>query len=137
MGDQASRPGALLHLDVKEPRADPGRRGLEDARAERGDRRGRGLGWDYVRVAVDDATRVAYAGCDPDERGETAARFLRSAGASFAEAGVGIARAMTDRAFWSTNPAFAEALETIGARLNPTRPYRPQRTARPSGSSAP
>ncbi|GIU98501.1 MAG: hypothetical protein KatS3mg014_0117 [Actinomycetota bacterium] len=90
-------------------------------------RRRRGSGYDYVHVAVDDATRLAYAEIHPDERGETCARFLVSAAGFFAELGVKIQRVMTDRAFcYTASAAFAEALAAIGARHKPTRPYRPQ-----------
>jgi transposase InsO family protein len=92
-----------------------------------GTRRGRGLGYDHVHVAVDDATRVAYAEIHPDERGETAARFLVSAAGFFAELGVRIEQVMTDRALcYTASAAFADAVAAIGARHRPTRPYRPQ-----------
>ncbi len=87
----------------------------------------RGLGHDYVHVAVDDHSRVAYVRAFSDEREETAARFLLEAAARFAEQGVRIERVMTDRAkCYMDSRAFAEALERIGARHRPTRGYRPQ-----------
>ena len=124
---QARFPGALLHLDVKKLGRIPDGGGWRMLGRAAGTRRRRGAGYDYVHVAVDDATRVAYAEIHPDERGETAARFLVSVAASFAELGVRIGQVMTDRAFCYTAPgAFAEALAAIGARHKPTRPYRPQ-----------
>jgi transposase InsO family protein len=124
---QARFPGALLHLDVKKLGRIPDGGGWRMLGRAAGTRRRRGAGYDYVHVAVGDATRVAYAEIHPDERGETAARFLVSVAASFAELGVRIGQVMTDRAFCYTAPgAFAEALAAIGARHKPTRPYRPQ-----------
>ena len=60
--------------------------------------RGRGLGWDYVHVAIDDHTRLAYAEVLPDERATTCAGFLTRAAAWFAGHGVTIARVLTDNA---------------------------------------
>jgi hypothetical protein len=68
------RPGELVHVDVKKL----GRIGRPGHRVN-GDRttRARGTGWEYVHVAVDDATRLAYVEVLDDERGATAAGFLR------------------------------------------------------------
>lgn len=122
------RPGELLHLDVKKLARIPtggGHRilGREIGRAGRP----RGAGFDYIHVAVDDASRVAYLEALPDEKGETAARFLLAAAASFANEGVRIECVLTDRAFAYTNSrAFTDAVEALGARHMVTRPYRPQ-----------
>jgi transposase InsO family protein len=124
---QASRPGELLHLDVKKLARIPeggGWRMLGRACRPRGKRGG---GYDYLHVALDDATRVAYVEVHPDEKGQTCARFLVEAAGFFAEMGVRIERVMTDRAFSYTHSrAFQEAIQAIGARHKPTRPYRPQ-----------
>ncbi len=124
---QATRPGALLHLDVKKLGRIPPGGGHRMLGRSAQTRRARGGGYDYVHVAVDDATLVAYAEIHPDERGETCARFLVRAAGFFAELGVRVERVMTDRALCYTGSvAFAEALGAIGARHRPTRPYRPQ-----------
>lgn len=121
-----ARPGELLHLDVKKlGRVPPagGHRML--GRSSR--TRSRGLGHDYLHVAVDDHSRLAYVRAFSNERGETAARFLLEAAAHFAELGVRIERVMTDRAkCYVDSRAFAEALERIGTKHKPTRGYRPQ-----------
>jgi transposase InsO family protein len=124
------RPGELVHLDVKKlGRIPPGGghrmlgRGPETVAWKRRYR----PGYDYLHVAVDDHSRVAYVRAFSDERGETAARFLLEAASRFAELGVRIERVMTDRAkCYTDSRAFAEALERIGARHRPTRGYRPQ-----------
>lgn len=95
------------------------------------------IGHDYLHVAVDDHSRVAYVGVFSDERGETAARFLLEAASHFAELGVRIERVMTDRAkCYTVSREFARAVEQIGVRHKTTRGYRPQTTAKPSASSA-
>jgi hypothetical protein len=60
--------------------------------------RGRGNGWDYGHVAINDHTRLAYAEVLPDERATTSAGFLTRAAAWFAGHGVTIARVLTDNA---------------------------------------
>jgi hypothetical protein len=89
--------GELLHLDSK-------KLGRIDGLGHRvtGDRRGhraRGVGWEYLHVAIDDASRLACTELLPDERGPTCAGFLARAAAWFASLGVRIERVMTDNAF--------------------------------------
>jgi len=122
------RPGELLHIDVKKlARIRPGgghrALGRSAATADKGIR----MGYDYIHVAVDDHSRVAYLRVFPDENGRTAARFLLDAAQRFADLGVRIERVMTDRhRSYMLGRPFPEALERIGARHRPTRGYRPQ-----------
>jgi transposase InsO family protein len=89
--------------------------------------RSRGAGYDYLHVAIDDMSRVAYVGAFRDERGPTCARFLLDAAAFFASRGVRIERVLTDNARnYTMSLAFAAALEAIDARHKRTRPFRPQ-----------
>jgi transposase InsO family protein len=117
--------GELLHLDSK-------KLGKIDGLGHRvtGDRRGhraRGLGWEYLHVAIDDASRLAYTELLPDERGQTCAGFLARAAAWFAGLGVRIERVMTDNAFaYTKSRLFKAALAKLGARHLTTRPYRPR-----------
>jgi transposase InsO family protein len=85
-----------------------------------------GIGWNYVHVAVDDATRLAYAEELPDERGQTAAAFLERALAFFAGHGVGVERLLTDNGNCYRSRAFRATVERRGMRHLRTRPYRPQ-----------
>jgi len=120
---ERDRPGELLHLDTKKF----ARIGHVGHRIH-GDRsiRNRGAGWEFLHVCVDDATRIAYAEVLPDERGTTAAGFLRRAVRWFAAQGVPTERVMTDNGGCYVSKVFAAALKTIGARHVRTRPYTPR-----------
>jgi len=120
------RPGELLHIEVKKL----GR--IPDGGGHRLRGRGHGTprshaGCDYLHVAIDDMSRVAYVAPFNDERGTTCARFLLDAAAFFASHGVRIERVLTDNAKnYTDSHAFAAALSEIGARHKRTRPFRPQ-----------
>jgi len=120
------RPGELLHVDVKKLGRIPDGGGWRvHGRSEQV--RGRGIGYDYLHVAVDDCSRFAVVGVYPDERGETASAFLREAAVVLAAHGVRVERVMTDRALaYTRSLAFQAALAGLGARHVVTRPYRPQ-----------
>jgi transposase InsO family protein len=123
------RPGELLHLDVKKlGRVPPGGGHRMLGRSTKtGHSKTVRIGHDFLHVAVDDHSRVAYVRVFSDERGTTAARFLLEAASHFAELGVRIERVMTDRAMcYIQSRDFQEALGKIGARHKPTRGYRPQ-----------
>jgi transposase InsO family protein len=127
---ERARPGELLHLDVKKlGRIPPGGghrmrgRGRE---AEAWKKRHR-PGYDYLHVAVDDHSRVAFVRVFSDEQGETAARFLLEAAGFFADHGVRIERILTDRHnSYRLSRSFEQAVRQIGARHKLTRGYRPQ-----------
>jgi transposase InsO family protein len=95
---ERDRPGELLHVDVKKLGRVPDGggwrvhgRGIDDHRQRRG--------WDFVHVAVDDHTRIAYAEVLPDEKGSTCAGFLHRAAQWFRDVhGVTIERVLTDNA---------------------------------------
>ena len=116
--------GELLHIDTKKLGRIKGfgHRVTGDRRAHRA----RGVGWEYLHVAIDDASRLAYTELLPDERGPTCARFLARAAAWFAQLGVRIERVMSDNAFaYTRSRAFKAVLADLGARHLTTRPYRP------------
>lgn len=118
--------GELLHLDVKKlARIPPG--GGHRMRGRSTETTRRGNGYDYLHVAVDDASRVAFVGVFADERGDTAARFLLEASAYFAQQGVRIERIITDRAAsYTRSRSFPEAAHALGIHHLVTKPYRPQ-----------
>jgi transposase InsO family protein len=121
------RPGELLHVDVKKLGRIPHGGGHRVLGRITGTPRSHGGGYDYLHVAVDDMSRVAYVGVFADERGVSCARFMLDAAAFFAARGVRIERVLTDNAKnYTRSTAFAAALREIGARHKVTRPFRPQ-----------
>jgi transposase InsO family protein len=119
------RPGELIHVDVKRLGRVPdgGGHRILGPSARRGDSR---VGYDYLHVAVDDATRLAFIGVHPDERAATTVRFMRDAVAFFAEHGARVERVMTDNAMTYTHSRQLAALAALGIRHLRTRPRRPQ-----------
>jgi len=117
------RPGELVHIDVKKL----GRIGRPGHRVN-GDRRtrDRGVGWEFVHVAVDDATRLAYVEVLADEKGPTAAAFLRRAVAFFRRFGIRVERVLTDNGSCYRAVVHSLACRALGIRHLRTRPYRPR-----------
>lgn len=119
------RPGELIHIDVKRlGRVPPGggHRMLGEAA-----RNHLALGHDYLHVAIDDATRVAFVGVHPDERAATTVGFVSDALAFFAEHGVRVERVMTDNAMtYTRSKGLAELLAEHDIRHVRIRPRRPQ-----------
>lgn len=95
---ERDRPGELLHVDVKKlGKVPPGGGWRAHGRSEQV--RGRGNGWDYVHVAIDDRTRIAYCEVLPDEKGPTCAAFLHRATQWLHDThGVTVERVLTDNA---------------------------------------
>jgi transposase InsO family protein len=92
-------PGSLLHVDVKKLGRIPKGGGWRLHGRGTATPRGRGAGWDFVHVAVDDRSRVAYVEVLPDEKGSTCAGFLYRAAKWFRDQhGVTIRRVLTDNA---------------------------------------
>jgi transposase InsO family protein len=106
-------PGELLHLDVKKL----GR--------ITGDRRRRGAGWDFVHIAIDDASRLAGAEALPNEQGDTSAAFLARAVAWFRRQGIRVQRALTDNGSGYVSACFGLVCSQLKIRHLRTRPYRP------------
>jgi transposase InsO family protein len=123
---EREHPGDLLHVDVKKlGRVPDGGGWRAHGRSEAV--RGRGNGWDYVHVAVDDHTRLAYAEVLPDERVASCAAFLRRAVAWLAAHGVTVRRVLTDNArSYRVGAAWIAACDelAIGRRfIQPGRPW--------------
>ena len=120
---ERQKPGELLHVDVKIL----GRIGRIGHRIT-GDRRGqvRGIGWEYVHVAVDDASRLAYVEVLADQKGITAVGFFERARRWFAQRRIGIERVMTDNGSAYVSRRFRQACARLGIRHLRTRPYRPE-----------
>jgi transposase InsO family protein len=132
---ERSKPGELVHIDVKKLgrfQAAGKRVGFRITQAGRPRRRDahghdRGItGWEYVHVAVDDYSRLAYAEVLADEKAATAIGFLRRALAFFARHGVQVERVLTDNGSAYVSIAHAVTCRQLGIRHLRTRPRRPQ-----------
>ena len=132
---ERKRAGELVHLDIKKigrisargaGHRVTGNRASRHQATVAGKQR-RVTGWEFVHVAVDDATRLAYAEVLPDERGETAAGFLRRAVAWFASFGITVERLLSDNGACYRSELHALACGQLGIRRHLfTRPYRPR-----------
>jgi len=120
---ERSRPGELIHLDMKRV----GRIGVVGHRIH-GDRRRRvrGLGWETIHVCVDDFSRAAYVEVLDNQHATTTVGFLRRAVHWFAQRGVRVERVMTDNGSAYVSHRFREACRRHHTRHLRTRPYRPQ-----------
>jgi transposase InsO family protein len=96
------------------------------AAPDRHGKRRQTVGWDYVHIAIDDCTRLAYAEVLPDERAPTAIAFLTRAVAFFERHGVTVERLLTDNGSPYRSTVHAIACRALGIRHLRTRPYRPQ-----------
>jgi transposase InsO family protein len=132
---QRSRPGELVHIDVKKlGRIGPngaghrvtGRRLSNRARTDAAGRVRRQVGWEFVHVCVDDATRLAYVEVLSDEKGRTAVAFLRRAIRFFERHGVRVEGVLTDNGGAYRSAVHALACRALGLKHIRTRPYRPQ-----------
>jgi transposase InsO family protein len=116
-------PGELIHLDVKKLGRISGFYGHRITGDRR--RRRRGAGWDFVHVAIDDASRLAYAEVLRDERGDTSAAFLARALAWFKRLGIRVREVMTDNGSGYVSDLFRAACAHFKLQHLRTRPYRP------------
>jgi transposase len=123
---ERENPGELIHLDIKKL----GRIGSVGHRIA-GRRTGVvnrhiGIGWEFVHVCIDDASRVAFVQVMADQRKESAVAFLEAAVAYYAKLGVRIERVMTDNGSCYRSKTFRAACARLGLRQIFTRPYTPK-----------
>ncbi len=131
---ERSRPGELLHIDVKKlGRIEGGAGHRMVGRPRRNRRRTDGsgvrrsqVGWEAVHVCVDDATRLAYVEVLADEKATTAVAFLRRAIHFYRRHGVAVERVMTDNGSAYVSAVHGLACRALRIRHLKTRPYRPQ-----------
>ena len=116
-------PGDLLHLDIKKL----GRIGCVGHRIH-GDRRRRArhVGWEYVHVAIDDHSRIAFSQIAPDETGASVAAFFETVLAWFARLGIPVRRVMTDNGPGYQSRAFRAVCQRHWIKHIRTRPYTPR-----------
>ena len=112
----------LLHIDVKKL----GRFREAGHRVGAHHDRNRGIGWEFVYVCVDDATRLAYVEILENERQETAIGFLDRAWRWLRHQRIRAQRVMTDNGSPFVSRAFAQHCQELGLRHIRTRPYRPR-----------
>ncbi len=133
---ERERPGELIHVDVKKLGRIKGAaghrvtgRGNNQRHPRKRDAAGvdrSTVGWECVHIAIDDATRLAYAEVLPDEKATTAVGFLRRAIAFYARHGIHVEALITDNGAPYISFAHAAACRLLGIRHLRTRPYRPQ-----------
>ena len=133
---ERARPGELVHIDVKKLGRIQGGAGKRVTGVKRNPNRTRWdhrvgfsrklTGWDYVHVAIDDATRLAYAEVLADEKATTAVAFLSRAIAFFGSYGITVERVITDNGSPYRSTIHALACRALGVRHLRTRPRRPQ-----------
>ena len=118
-------PGDLIHLDIKKL----GRIGQGGGKRVRGQVSGthfKRLGWDYVHIAIDDHSRLAFAEILADETGASVTAFTRHALQFFEAAGIDVRRILTDNGSGYRSHVFRDLLAEEGISMRKTRPYRPQ-----------
>jgi transposase InsO family protein len=131
---ERERPGELVHIDIKKlgriqrgaGHRMTGRRHYTPRIVDAAGRQRGSSGWDYVHIAIDDCTRLAYAEVLPDERATSAIAFLRRAVAFYRRHGVTVERLLTDNGSAYRSSIHAIACRTLGIRHLRTRPRRPQ-----------
>jgi len=117
------RPGDLLHLDIKKLGRifRPGHR-VTGNPADRTRR----VGWEYVHVAIDDHSRIAFSAIFGDEKARSTVAFLNQALAYYARFGIHFKAVLTDNGPAYRSRAFAAACRSLGLKHRFTRPYTPR-----------
>ena len=131
---ERTRPGELLHVDVKKlgrieggaGHRVTGRRHFNRRRIDREGRLRHTVGWEFCHVAIDDYSRLAYVEVLEDKRATTAVGFLRRAVRFYAAHGIGVERVMTDNGGAYISTAHAIACRALHIRHVRIRPRRPQ-----------
>jgi transposase InsO family protein len=126
---ERATPGEIIHLDIK-------KLGRFNAVGHRitGDRTGRsnqragkaGPGWEFVHIAIDDHSRLAFSQVMPDEKQASAVACLQAAVAHYRRLGIKVARVMTDNGSCYRSRAFAKACQQLAIKHIRTKPYTPQ-----------
>lgn len=126
---ERERPGELIHIDIKKlgkfnrigHRITGDRTGQSNQRS-----RGKGPGWEYVHVCIDDASRVAISQIMKDEKKESAVAFLKASVAYYASLGVTVEGVMTDNGACYRSFAFQKVCNRLGLKHIRTKPYTPK-----------
>jgi len=123
---ERERPGELIHLDIKKL-GKIGSIGHRITGRQTGVvNRHLGIGWEFVHVCIDDASRIAFSRVMKDERKESAIVFLKAAVAYYESLGVKVERVMTDNGSCYRSKAFGKACKRLGLKHIFTKPYTPK-----------
>jgi transposase InsO family protein len=134
---ERSRPGELMHVDIKKLGNIPDGGGWRTVGRTAGDRNRQAttserksstpvIGYSYIHSAVDDHSRLAYSEVLPDERQHTATGFWQRAQAFFTNHGITVERVLTDNGSCCKSKLFTQTLTAAGIAHKRIRPYRPQ-----------
>jgi transposase InsO family protein len=121
---ERERPGELLHIDIKMLG-----RFVRTGHRITGDRQkgeSRGAGHEFVHVAIDDASRLAFCQIRPDQKKESAVAFLEAAVADYRRLGINVTGVMTDNGSCYRAKAFVKLCKRLNLKHIFTKPYRPQ-----------
>ena len=122
---EREQPGEMIHIDIK-------KLGKFNQVGHRitGDRKGqsnsRGVGWEFLHVCIDDASRVAFSKIMKTERGRCAVTFLEAAVAYYKSLGITVLRVMTDNGSCYRSRVFAKACRRLKLKHIRTKPYTPR-----------
>ncbi|GAA1086834.1 IS481-like element ISMsm9 family transposase [Nocardiopsis metallicus] len=123
---ERSRPGELVHVDIKKLGNIPVGGGHRALGRPQGRKRRSKAGYAYIHNAVDDHSRLAYSELLADEKKETATGFWKRAHAYFSSVGITVERVLTDNGACYKSHAWRDLLADQGVKHKRTRPYRPQ-----------
>ena len=122
---ERAHPGALIHIDIKKlGRFEKVGHRITGNRV--GQSNSRGVGWEFVHVCIDDASRVAFSQVMEDEKKASAIAFLKAALTYDNNLGVTVSRVMTDNGACYKSFKFRDACREFGLKHIRTKPYRPQ-----------
>jgi transposase InsO family protein len=120
---ERATPGEIIHIDIKKlGRFDGVGHRFNGSKAKKG----RGSGWEYTHIAIDDHSRIAFASVLPDQKKESAIAFLTAAIAYYKALGITVQRVMTDNGSAYNARAFARACTSLAIKHIKTKPYTPQ-----------
>ena len=118
-------PGDLIHIDIKKlGRFEKVGHRITGNRT--GQSNSRGVGWEFLHVCIDDASRIAFSQILPDEKKQSATAFLKAACAYYQSLGVTVTRVMTDNGSCYKSFAFRDACNALGLSHIRTKPYTPK-----------
>jgi transposase InsO family protein len=122
---ERQRPGEMIHIDIKKL-GKFNQVGHRITGNRKGQSNNRGVGWEFVHVCIDDASRLAFSQIKRNERKRSAAAFLKAAVAYYASLGVTVERVMTDNGSCYRSKAFAKACRKLRLKHIRTKPYSPR-----------